>query len=81
VPQEGEAQIGVGPDALEPVVCVDGGLVDGVRAQVGELARLQVGPDELHRVQLVPVSGELFDHEPAALLGDPWFHHFRTVGR
>ena len=56
MPEEGEAQIGIGPDALEPLVGVDGSLLDGVGAQVGEFARLEVAPDQLDGVEIVPVA-------------------------
>jgi hypothetical protein len=38
VTEEGEGEFGVGPDPSEPVLGVDGSFVDGVGAEVGELA-------------------------------------------
>jgi hypothetical protein len=38
VSEEGEAQVGVGSDPVEPFLGVAGGLLDGVGAQVGEFA-------------------------------------------
>jgi len=43
--KEGEGEFGVGPDPGQPVLGVDGGLFDGVGAEVGQFARLQVAPD------------------------------------
>jgi hypothetical protein len=61
VTEEGEAEVSVRADALEPVLGVGGSFFDGVGAQVGELALLQVAPDELDRVEVVGVAGEALD--------------------
>jgi len=53
---------------------VDGDHFDGVGTKVGRFARLQDAPDELHRIQIVPVCREPLDDEPSALLGDPGLH-------
>ena len=81
MPEEGEAEISIGPDAVEPFFGVDGSLLDGVGAQVGQFARLEVAPHQFDRVEVVPVGGEPLDDKPAALIGDPGLHHLGAVGR
>lgn len=54
--EEGEAQPGIGSDALQAVLGVDGGLVDRVGAEVGELGRFEVSPDELDGIEIVGVA-------------------------
>ena len=48
--QEGEAHVGVAPDATESGIGVGGSFRDRVATQVGEFARLEVGPDEFNGV-------------------------------
>ncbi len=77
--QEGEWEIRIISDAIESVVGKDCGFFNGVRAQVGQLACLEVAPDHLDRVEVVPVGGKLFDDQPVTLLGDPVFHHLGAM--
>ncbi len=52
MPEEGEAELGITTDPLEPGLGRLAGLVDGVGAEVGELARLEVAPDQLDGVEV-----------------------------
>ena len=65
--EEGEAEVGVGPDAVEAVVGVDSSFFDGVGAEVGEFAGFEVGPYEFDGVEVVSVAGEPFDDFPGAV--------------
>ena len=42
MPQEGEAEVGVIPDAIEALVGKARGFFDGVGAQIGQLTGLEV---------------------------------------
>ncbi len=77
--EEGEAHIGVAPDAVESLVGVTGSVFDGVGAQVGQLARFEVAPDQFDGVEVMSVGGERFDNQPVALSSDPGLHHLGAV--
>ena len=81
MPEEGEAEISIGPDAVEPLVGKARGFFDGVGAQIGQLTGLEIALHQFDRVEVVPVGGEPLDDKPAALIGDPGLHHLGAVGR
>ena len=58
----------------DPADSLPGGLKDlgdGVAAQVGQLHALQVGPQPLHRVQVVGITGQVLHGEPVPLALQP----------
>ena len=57
VGEEGEAQVVAGTDALQSGLGRGVGLVDGVRAEVGQLDLFDVAPHLLDRVDVVGVAG------------------------
>jgi len=67
-------EVGVGADAAQAVVGGLFDLFDGVRAEVGQFAGLEVAPDALDGVELVRVAGEALKAQPGALLGDSGGH-------
>jgi hypothetical protein len=75
------AEVGVGADAAQAVVCGFFDLFDGARAEVGQLAGFEVAPDALDGVKLMRVAGEAFDPQSGALLGDPGGHLLGGVRR
>jgi len=68
VPEEGQAELGIATDPLEPGIGVKRSLLDGVRAEVGQFPGLEVAPDHLDRVQVVRVGGQPFDDEMKAFI-------------
>jgi len=59
VAEECEGQSGLAADATEPLVDDLLGLADGVRAEVGELAALQVAPYLFDRIEVAAVVREV----------------------
>lgn len=77
--EEGETQAGFVPDPAEALVHDVGGLVDGVRTQVGQLSTLEVAPHLLHGIEVGGIAGEWFDDEPITLLGDELVHGLASM--
>jgi len=56
MPQESPAELGISADPLQPGVGSRRRFVDRVRAEVGQLAGLQVPPDQLYGVEVVRIG-------------------------
>ena len=65
------AEFRVSADPLETDIGAEGCLADGVGAEVGELAGLEVPPHRLDRVEIMAVGGQSFDNEPVSLGPQP----------
>ena len=72
---------GLVADAAEPLVDNLLRFADGVQAEVGQLAALQVSPDLLDRVEVGGVSREPFDDQPFSLLLEEGLHDPAAMGR
>ena len=72
--KEGETQPGLAADPAQPFVDDLGCFGDGVGAQVGQLAALEIAPDLFDRVEVIGVGREPFDHQPMTLLEDEALH-------
>ena len=71
MPQESPAELGISADPLQPGVGSRRRFFDGVRAEVGQLAGLQVPPDQLDGVEVVRIARQLLHDQPSTLGGDP----------
>src|SRR6266849_7866986 len=74
VTEKSEAQRSVTADAIQTVFGQIGNFFDCVRAQVCELAGLDVAPDLLGRVEVRRVAWQCLDAQPIALAGDQVQH-------
>jgi hypothetical protein len=81
VGEEDEAEVVAGADALQAGLGRGVGLVDGVRAEVGEFDLLDVALDHLDGVEVVGVAGQPLDAQPVGLGGDPGGHSAWTCAR
>jgi len=81
VAEESEGQRGLVADAAQPLVHDYFGVVDGVRAEVGQLATLQVAPDLFDRIEVGGVGGKSFDHQPRPLFLEEGLHGPAAVRR
>ena len=74
MPEKREAQAHVFTDAHGRVVGKHGGLFNGVGAEIGEFATLQVSPLLFDRSEVVSVRRQPFADEPAALGREELLH-------
>jgi hypothetical protein len=81
VTQKGEAEFGVGADAIETVFGDGRNLIDGVTAEVGKLTGLEVAEYLLGRIELRRVARQAFYRQPRALVIDPIGHAPTAMGR
>ena len=79
--EEGEGQSGLATDPAEALVDDLLGLADGVEAQVGEFASLEIAPHLLDRVEVGGIAREPLDDQPPPLLPEEGLHGPTAMGR
>ena len=77
--KEGETQPGLAADPAQPFVDDLGCFGDGVGAQVGQLAALEIAPDLFDRVEVIGVGRKPLDDQPMSLVRYEALHCFAAV--
>ncbi len=79
--QKREAEYSIATDAIQAVGSGAGNLIDTVRAQIGELFRLEAAPNLLDGIDFRCIAREWLDGQPVPLAGDPVAHPMAPMRR